>query len=153
MGGVARVRIGSDRAVSPRQVSPGQVSPGLSGVPFPGPFCVCVLQLKGEPGRQKQRVRILREVVDFMKYEWHLQMPSVIISVTGNALPFTLRPKYLELFTTALLNATRSTNAWIVTGGCGAGIMKLVGDAFARYERPLALQDRGPRPAVAPPKR
>eukprot|EP01051_Picozoa_sp_SAG22_P016111 SAG22_NODE_2214_length_2828_cov_2.586295_4_plen_136_part_00 len=79
-----------------------------------------------------------------MKYEWHLQMPSVIISVTGNATPFTLRPKYLELFTTALLNATRTTNAWIVTGGCGAGIMKLVGDAFARYKRlsPVSTEQR-----------
>ena len=59
-------------------------------------------------------------------------MPSVIFSVTGSAQEFTLRPKFRDTFMSAVLNATRSTNAWIVTGGSDAGIMKLVGDTLAR---------------------
>ena len=31
----------------------------------------------------------------------------------------------------AMLSATRNTNAWIVAGGSDKGIMKLVGDALA----------------------
>ena len=55
---------------------------------------------------------------------------------------FNLRPKFREMFISALLNATRSTNAWIVTGGTDTGIMKLVGDA-------LAQQKQSSVPAVA----
>ena len=46
-----------------------------------------------------------------------------------------LRPEFRELFTSALLEATSSTNAWIVTGGTNAGIMKLVGDALAERKQ------------------
>ena len=71
-------------------------------------------------------------MVDFMQHTWKMEMPSVIFSVTGSAEEFTLRPKFRDTFMSALLNATRSTNAWIVTGGSDSGIMKLVGDTLAR---------------------
>ena len=84
---------------------------------------------------QETRTRLLRGLTDFMRYEWGLLSPSMIISVTGNALPFTLRPRYEALFSSALLNATRNTNAWIITGGSDAGVMKLVGDALKTSKR------------------
>jgi hypothetical protein len=87
------------------------------------------------PAQQRTRVKLLREVVDFMKGTWRMKMPSVIFSVTGNAAPFEMRPKFKEHFTSALLYATRSTNAWIVTGGTDAGIMKLVGDALSKHRQ------------------
>lgn len=82
---------------------------------------------------QIDRVALLREVVDFMRYSWQLRMPSVIFSVTGSAAEFSLRPKFRDVFVAALLNATRSTNAWIVSGGTDTGIMKMVGDALALF--------------------
>ena len=84
-----------------------------------------------------------------------LEMPSVIFSVTGSAQELTLRPKFREpprycwhrgcilpsvpaislrtgdTVMSAMLSATRNTNAWIVAGGSDKGIMKLVGDALA----------------------
>eukprot|EP01043_Picozoa_sp_COSAG02_P019955 COSAG02_NODE_973_length_15536_cov_5.108635_4_plen_1513_part_00 len=84
------------------------------------------------PPEQVERVTLFRGLVGFMQEAWQMDMPSVIFSVTGSAQEFTLRPKFRDTFMSALLNATRSTNAWIVTGGSDAGIMKLVGDTLAR---------------------
>eukprot|EP01043_Picozoa_sp_COSAG02_P061400 COSAG02_NODE_8247_length_2643_cov_1.407233_1_plen_672_part_10 len=84
------------------------------------------------PPEQVERVTLFKGLVDFMQQSWKMDMPSVIFSVTGSAQEFTLRPKFRDTFMSAVLNATRSTNAWIVTGGSDAGIMKLVGDTLAR---------------------
>ena len=81
---------------------------------------------------QLERAKSLAGLVEFMRHSWGMQMPSVIFAVTGSANEFELRPKFRDAFMSALLNATRSTNAWIVTGGSDTGIMKLVGDALAR---------------------
>ena len=88
-----------------------------------------------EPDAQLQRVKMLRDTVDVMKYTWRMPMPNVIFSVTGGATPFTLRPKIERLFEKTLLNATRSTTGLIVTGGANIGVMKLVGDSIARSGR------------------
>ena len=77
---------------------------------------------------------MLRDMVEFMKATWQLEMPSVIFSVTGTALPFELRRRYLEVFSAGLVNATRNTNAWVVTGGTGVGVMRLIGDALSRFQ-------------------
>lgn len=84
---------------------------------------------------QYQRVKMLRDVVDLMKYTWRMPMPNVIFSITGGATPFTLRPKIEKMFEKTLLNATRSTTGLIVTGGTNIGVMKLVGDSIARSGR------------------
>lgn len=84
------------------------------------------------PSEQVDRVGLFKGLVDFMQHVWKMEMPSVIFSVTGSAKEFALRPKFRDTFMSSLLNATRSTNAWIVTGGSDSGIMKLVGDTLAR---------------------
>ena len=85
------------------------------------------------PTRQEkeQRVELLGGLVDFLREKWELEMPSVIFSVTGSAQELTLRPKFRDTVMSAMLSATRNTNAWIVAGGSDKGIMKLVGDALA----------------------
>jgi len=67
--------------------------------------------------QQKERVKLLEGLCTFMNVEWGMTSPSVIISVTGNAVDVPLRPLFAEQFKAALLNATRCTNAWITTGG------------------------------------
>jgi CRP-like cAMP-binding protein len=91
--------------------------------------------LELERAKRKEQVELLRGLCDFMRTQWNLAPPSVIISVTGDAGPLNLRPHKREIFRTALLNATRSTNAWIVTGGTSSGVMKLVGDALKAYKK------------------
>ena len=86
------------------------------------------------PTQQLSRMRVIRDLAGFLKYGWGMKTPSVIFSVTGGADKLTLRPKFLDLFCSSLLNATRNTNAWVVTGGTNVGIMKLIGDALSRHQ-------------------
>jgi transient receptor potential cation channel subfamily M protein 3 len=48
--------------------------------------------------------------------------------------PLTLRPRFFEMFSTAMVNATRNTNAWVVSGGMDTGVMKLIGDALSKFQ-------------------
>ena len=84
---------------------------------------------------QRSRVKILRELADFMRYSWGLTVPSVILSITGSATPFSLRPIYQQAFSRSLQTATKQTNAWVFTGGTDSGVMKLVGDGLAVQKR------------------
>ena len=51
-------------------------------------------------------------LVDF----WDLEVPNLVISVTGGAKSFHLKPKLKEAFTKGLIKCAVSTNAWIITG-------------------------------------
>ena len=82
------------------------------------------MRLRGGDNRQRDDVfSTAHGLYGAAKDKTHLGAP-------GSAENFTLRPKFRQMFMTALLHATRSTNAWVVTGGTNAGIMKLVGDAL-----------------------
>lgn len=58
---------------------------------------------------------------------WRLKRPEIIVTVTGGALDFQLTSSQLQSFETGLVSAVRSTNAWVITAGSDAGVMKLVG--------------------------
>ncbi|XP_013384358.1 transient receptor potential cation channel subfamily M member 2 isoform X1 [Lingula anatina] len=60
---------------------------------------------------------------------WKLPAPRLIITVTGGAQKFFLRPRLLHAFKTGLINAATGTGAWVVSGGTNTGVMKLVGEA------------------------
>ncbi|XP_074649507.1 transient receptor potential cation channel subfamily M member-like 2 isoform X2 [Tubulanus polymorphus] len=64
---------------------------------------------------------------------WGLNPPKLLISVTGGAKSFQLKQKLLSLFKRGLVNAARSTGAWIVTGGMHQGVMKYVGEAIQEH--------------------
>ena len=64
---------------------------------------------------------------DLLIGTWGLQAPTVLISVTGGAQDFKLKAKLELIFRRGLLKAAETTNAWLVTGGTHAGVMKLVG--------------------------
>jgi len=51
-----------------------------------------------------------------MKVDWKLKVPNLVISVTGGALNFELKPKLKKAFTKGLLKVATSTSAWIITG-------------------------------------
>jgi hypothetical protein len=83
-----------------------------------------------DPIARQRRVKQLLAVVGVIEKEWKMSMPPMILSVTGNAAPFEMRPKFHEIFKQALVSATKSTSAWVITGGTDAGVMRLVGDAM-----------------------
>ena len=62
---------------------------------------------------------------------WGLEMPKLILSVTGGAQKFDVSSRLKKALKTELMRAAVSTNAWIITGGSNSGVMKLVGEAVA----------------------
>jgi hypothetical protein len=62
----------------------------------------------------------------YVENVWGLQRPKLLVSITGGALDFEMdSDKENVLF--QLMEAARKTQAWLVTGGTNAGIMKYVG--------------------------
>ena len=76
------------------------------------------------------------------------QHPPLVISITGGAKDYNMKPKLLRAFQRGLLKVARTTGekslrlaisdddfclclgAWIITGGMNTGVMKLVGDSL-----------------------
>ncbi len=63
--------------------------------------------------------------------QWGLKSPKLIISVTGGAQNFTMSHRMKKAFKEGLIKAAITTDAWIITGGTNAGVMRLVGEAVA----------------------
>ncbi|XP_048256759.1 transient receptor potential cation channel subfamily M member 2-like isoform X1 [Haliotis rufescens] len=64
---------------------------------------------------------------------WDLPIPKLIISVTGGAKRFDLKPRLRRLLKEGLCHAAASTGAWMITGGTSAGVMEFVGEAVQDY--------------------
>ncbi|XP_021379559.1 transient receptor potential cation channel subfamily M member 1-like [Mizuhopecten yessoensis] len=72
-------------------------------------------------------------VLDIILNYWKLPTPKLLISVTGGAKRFDMKPKLLEKFKRGLINAATSTGAWIITGGTHTGVMEIVGEGVQEY--------------------
>ncbi|CAC5368004.1 TRPM3 [Mytilus coruscus] len=70
-----------------------------------------------------------KKMYDLMLNIWELSHPQLLISVTGGAKRFDLKPRLANRFKRGLMKAAISTGAWIVTGGTGTGVMEFVGEA------------------------
>ncbi|XP_075705067.1 transient receptor potential cation channel subfamily M member 2-like [Rhinoderma darwinii] len=70
---------------------------------------------------------------DLMTQQWGLNMPSLLICVTGGAKNFNISPRLKNQFSRGLVKAAQSTGAWIITGGSHAGVMKHVGEAIRDF--------------------
>jgi len=55
-------------------------------------------------------------ILKLMLDRWNLEIPNLVISVTGGAKSFVLKPRLKEVFRRGLIKAAKSTNAWIITG-------------------------------------
>nr|XP_014345762.1 PREDICTED: transient receptor potential cation channel subfamily M member 2 [Latimeria chalumnae] len=83
-------------------------------------------------------VRVSTETHPHILYElmtkhWGLNIPNLLISVTGGAKNFSMKPRLKDIFRRGLIKAAQSTGAWIITGGSNAGVMKHVGKAIRDY--------------------
>ncbi|CAF0898920.1 unnamed protein product [Rotaria sordida] len=83
-------------------------------------------------------------VQEFLNRHWFDEPPSLVISITGGAKEYNMKPRLLRAFRRGLLKVARTTGAWIITGGMNTGIMKLVGEIVQinpdRF-RPIPLID------------
>nr|XP_056712102.1 transient receptor potential cation channel subfamily M member 8 isoform X1 [Euleptes europaea] len=64
---------------------------------------------------------------DLMTQQWHLKTPNLIISVTGGAKNFALKPRMRKIVS-RLIYIAQSKGAWIFTGGTHYGLMKYIGE-------------------------
>nr|KAI8744050.1 transient receptor potential cation channel subfamily M member 2-like [Biomphalaria glabrata] len=72
-------------------------------------------------------------MLDLLTKVWKMEMPNLLISVTGGAKNFNMKARLKEVFRRGLVKAAQSTGAWIVTGGTYAGVMKHVGEAVRDF--------------------
>ncbi|XP_061463652.1 transient receptor potential cation channel subfamily M member 8 [Rhineura floridana] len=64
---------------------------------------------------------------NLMTQYWHLKTPNLIISVTGGAKNFALKPRMRKIVS-RLIYIAQSKGAWIFTGGTHYGLMKYIGE-------------------------
>ncbi|CAF3075043.1 unnamed protein product, partial [Rotaria sp. Silwood2] len=72
-------------------------------------------------------------VVKFMQQGWSLAKPDLIISVTGGAKNCDMSARLRQIFQSGLVAAAITTNAWLITAGTNAGVVKEVGEALNKY--------------------
>ncbi|MEE6490846.1 hypothetical protein FKM82_016027, partial [Ascaphus truei] len=83
-------------------------------------------------GKRGKYIRLSRDTGPETLYElmtkyWQLKTPNLIISVTGGARNFSLKPRMRKIFS-RLIYIAQSKGAWIFTGGTHYGLMKYIGE-------------------------
>uniref|UniRef100_A0A8C5Q425 Transient receptor potential cation channel subfamily M member 2 n=1 Tax=Leptobrachium leishanense TaxID=445787 RepID=A0A8C5Q425_9ANUR len=86
----------------------------------------------------KQYVRVSSDTTSDVLYQlmtehWGLEVPNLLISVTGGAKNFRMKMRLKNIFRRGLVRAAQTTGAWIITGGSHAGVMKQVGEAVRDF--------------------
>ncbi|XP_067157599.1 transient receptor potential cation channel subfamily M member 2 [Apteryx mantelli] len=74
-----------------------------------------------------------RIIYHLMTQHWGLDVPNLLISVTGGAKNFVMKPRLKNIFRQGLVKVAQTTGAWIITGGSHAGVMKQVGEAVRDF--------------------
>uniref|UniRef100_A0A2K5ELM0 Transient receptor potential cation channel subfamily M member 2 n=1 Tax=Aotus nancymaae TaxID=37293 RepID=A0A2K5ELM0_AOTNA len=72
-------------------------------------------------------------IFHLMTQHWGLDVPNLLISVTGGAKNFNMKPRLKSIFRRGLVKVAQTTGAWIITGGSHAGVMKQVGEAVRDF--------------------
>lgn len=78
-----------------------------------------------KPGELVERI--------FRKEWFKRQQPKLLISVTGSAQNFQMKPNLKTVFRRGIARAAKATSAWIITGGTSSGVMKHIGEAMHEY--------------------
>ena len=65
-----------------------------------------------------------------MTDKWNVEKLQILISVTGGAKSFNLKPRLRDMFANGLRKITETPGCWVITGGTKTGVMKQVGDAM-----------------------
>ncbi|XP_029463786.1 transient receptor potential cation channel subfamily M member 2 [Rhinatrema bivittatum] len=76
-----------------------------------------------------------------MTEQWGLEVPNLLISVTGGAKNFHMKQRLRNIFRRGLVKAAQTTGAWIITGGSHAGVMKQVGEAVRDFSMVSGSKD------------
>ncbi|CAF1432325.1 unnamed protein product, partial [Adineta ricciae] len=74
-----------------------------------------------------------KTIVEFMQRAWRLPTPDLIISVTGGGKQCNMSTHLRKTFQRGLVAAAATTNAWLITAGTNAGVIREVGKALHNY--------------------
>lgn len=72
-------------------------------------------------------------IYQLMTQQWGLDAPNLLISVTGGAKDFNMKPRLKSVFRRGLLKVAQTSGAWVITGGSHTGVMKQVGEAVRDF--------------------
>ncbi|XP_048780497.1 transient receptor potential cation channel subfamily M member 2-like isoform X2 [Ostrea edulis] len=75
----------------------------------------------------------MRDVLQLLLKVWDIKKPNLLISVTGGTENFRMKSKLRDIFRRGIIKASKSTGAWIVTGGINTGVNRYVGEAIRDY--------------------
>ncbi|XP_051695884.2 transient receptor potential cation channel subfamily M member 2 isoform X1 [Oryctolagus cuniculus] len=103
---------------------------------------------KGLRQKQGRYVRVAQDtppsvLYHLMTQHWDLEVPSLLISVTGGAKNFNMKPRLKSIFRRGLVKVAQTTGAWIITGGSHTGVMKQVGEAVRDFSLSSSCRERG----------
>ena len=87
-----------------------------------------------------------RHLLRFLRLQWRLPEPGILLHITGSAQGFDLPSKLVLPVTEGVVHASMTARAWIITGGMDSGVMSLIGNAIARQKHKC----KGPLLGVAP---
>uniref|UniRef100_K1QLP0 Transient receptor potential cation channel subfamily M member 8 n=1 Tax=Magallana gigas TaxID=29159 RepID=K1QLP0_MAGGI len=73
------------------------------------------------------------DVLHLLLDVWDMKKPNLLISVIGGTENFRLKSKLKDIFRRGMIKASKSTGAWIISGGMNSGVMKYVGEAMRDY--------------------
>ncbi|XP_012926821.1 transient receptor potential cation channel subfamily M member 2 isoform X4 [Heterocephalus glaber] len=76
-----------------------------------------------------------------MTQHWGLDVPNLLISVTGGAKNFNMKLRLKSIFRRGLVKVAQTTGAWVITGGSHAGVMKQVGEAVRDFSLSSGYKD------------
>ncbi|XP_036366346.1 transient receptor potential cation channel subfamily M member-like 2 isoform X3 [Octopus sinensis] len=92
----------------------------------------------------------METIIKLITTQWNLSLPNLLISVTGGAKNFQMKPRLKEVFRRGLVKVARSTGAWVTSAGLHAGVMKHVGEAIRDYGFVLSGKDKVVAIGIAP---
>uniref|UniRef100_A0A0L8H5I7 Uncharacterized protein n=1 Tax=Octopus bimaculoides TaxID=37653 RepID=A0A0L8H5I7_OCTBM len=92
----------------------------------------------------------METIIKLITAQWNLSLPNLLISVTGGAKNFQMKPRLKEVFRRGLVKVARSTGAWVTSAGLHAGVMKHVGEAIRDYGFALSGKDKVVAIGIAP---
>ena len=92
--------------------------------------CVHLYHNEFENGPDGFKEDKLKAVYELITEQWNLRTPNHIVSVTGGKMKFDVDEEVLKDFKDNMRNISRTSRAWVITGGTHTGVMKHVSDAL-----------------------
>ena len=122
---------------------------------FPTDAYGCIDFQGGAHPNKAQYARISHDtkpdlVLSLLCQEWGLELPKLLITIIGGKQNFELQPNLKKALEKGLLKASKTTGAWVLTGGLNNGVTRHVGNALVSERSPRLRSGRVVSIGIAP---